>query len=66
MKTLKCFLLLIAVVLMLSLNGWVVYAGTCGLVPLKPLIPLGCKDLKPECVCDSQGQNCHWVWVCVK
>ena len=38
----------------------------CGLVPLKPLTPLGCKDLISQCVCDSSGQNCYYIWVCVK
>ena len=37
----------------------------CGLQPLKPLPPLGCKDLVAECRCDSNGQNCRWEWVCV-
>ena len=37
----------------------------CGLKPLKPLRPLGCKDLVAECRCDSQGKNCRWEWVCV-
>ena len=37
----------------------------CGLKPLKPLVPLGCKDLVAECRCDSQGRNCRWEWVCV-
>lgn len=37
----------------------------CGLKPLKPLPPLGCKDLVAVCRCDSRGQNCRWEWVCV-
>ena len=37
----------------------------CGLKPLKPLTPLGCKDLVASCVCDARGNNCHWEWVCV-
>jgi hypothetical protein len=37
----------------------------CGLKPLKPLPPLGCKDLVAECRCDSDGRNCRWEWVCV-
>jgi hypothetical protein len=41
------------------------FAGTCGLVPLKPLVPLGCKDLVPVCVCDKNG-NCSYQWQCVK
>ena len=38
--------------------------GTCGIMPLKPLTPLGCTNLCPSCQCDSRGQNCSWVWVC--
>jgi hypothetical protein len=65
MKTLKMFLLLLAV-LMLSLNSQTAFAGSCGIVPIKPIPPIGCKDLAPQCVCDSNGQNCYWTWVCVK
>ena len=41
-------------------------AGSCGLKPLKPLVPLGCDDLRAECVCDEKGKNCKWQWICVK
>lgn len=41
-------------------------SAQCGIVPIKPIPPLGCKDLRAECVCDARGQNCHWDWVCVK
>ena len=41
-------------------------SGSCGIVPIRPITPIGCKDLKPECVCDSRGKNCQWVWKCVK
>jgi hypothetical protein len=44
----------------------IVRAQGCGLQPLKPLIPLGCKDLVPQCSCDANGKNCHWEWTCVK
>lgn len=37
----------------------------CGLKPLKPLTPLGCKDLVARCVCDANGANCKYEWVCV-
>ncbi len=37
----------------------------CGLKPLKPLIPLGCKDVVAQCTCDNRGKNCHWEWICV-
>jgi hypothetical protein len=66
MKILRLLLLLIAMALLASLNGRAVYAQSCGVVPIKPVPPVGCKDLRPECVCDSNGQNCHWDWVCVK
>ncbi len=36
----------------------------CGIVPIKPIPPIGCTDLIPECLCDNQGQ-CIWNWVCV-
>lgn len=38
----------------------------CGLTPLKPLKPIGCKDLVASCVCDEDGKNCRYIWVCVK
>lgn len=41
-----------------------VAAASCGLKPLKPLKPVGCKDIYAECLC--QGNDCHWEWVCVK
>ena len=43
-----------------------VSARSCGLKPLKPLPPLGCSDLRAECICDEKGKNCKWQWICVK
>ena len=39
----------------------------CGMKPnvMKPMVPMGCKDLVQQCVCDNKGQHCHWGWVCV-
>ena len=39
----------------------------CGLTPLKPLLPLGCKELLPRCQCEvtDTGTTCRWVWDCV-
>jgi hypothetical protein len=37
----------------------------CGVKPVKPVRPVGCKDLVASCQCDDRG-NCRWVWVCVK
>ncbi len=38
--------------------------GTCGLKPLKPIPPLGCKDLCAQCQCNATGSDCRWVWIC--
>lgn len=38
----------------------------CGIQPIKPIPPIGCKDMRPICACDSHGLNCAWQWVCVK
>lgn len=40
--------------------------NSCGLKPIKPVPPVGCRDLVAVCVCDSQGRNCHWEWHCVQ
>jgi len=37
----------------------------CGVTPVKPVRPVGCKDLVAQCQCDDRGR-CRWVWVCVK
>lgn len=39
--------------------------GGCGIRPIKPIPPMGCKDLVAVCRCDSRGCNCEWEWVCV-
>lgn len=39
------------------------YSG-CGMRPMKPMIPMGCRDLVAVCTCDERGQNCRWEWVC--
>lgn len=37
----------------------------CGIPPLSPIPPLGCKELIPLCICDSSN-NCSWEFECVK
>ncbi len=41
-------------------------AQQCGIMPIKPITPIGCRDLAPMCVCDLHGLSCHWQWVCVR
>ena len=58
----------IAVVVALALSiapGPAAGASGCGIKPIKPITPIGCKDLVARCQCDSKGQNCKWVWDCV-
>lgn len=39
--------------------------GFCGIVPIKPIPPLGCRDVTPVCVCSADGRACWFEWVCV-
>lgn len=39
-------------------------SGGCGIVPIRPIPPIGCRNLCPSCQCDSTGLRCSWVWVC--
>ena len=38
--------------------------GTCGIMPIKPIPPLGCSDLCAQCQCNANGSDCRWVWNC--
>jgi len=62
MKIFAIAALLLAAAMLSTTAG---HAAGCGLTPLKPLVPLGCRDLVARCVCDKDGQNCAWTWVCV-
>lgn len=42
------------------------FSAVCGLTPIKPVVPVGCRDLEPQCQCDEKGKNCGWKWICVK
>lgn len=61
--------ILLAITALLFMAGQTsVSAASCAIEPpsVKPVPPVGCKDMIHECICNSQGQNCQWVWVCVK
>ena len=57
---------LIVVVILGWALGWTstALAISCGLPPLPPLPALGCREMRPTCVCNSHGE-CEWVFVCV-
>lgn len=38
--------------------------GQCSIKPIKPVPPIGCKDLIPQCVADNSG-HASWTWACV-
>ena len=65
MKRLLLVLALVIVALTSYAGAPTVTAAGCGLKPLKPLKPIGCRDLVAQCVTDGQG-NTYWQWVCVK
>jgi hypothetical protein len=60
MKTLRIVLAL-AGFLALGFAPQPTSAQGCG---FKPFAPLGCKHPVAQCVCDSQGKNCTWQWIC--
>lgn len=67
MLTRKLVLMLVVVGATLAVGrARLASADGCGLLPLKPLPPLGCRDLEPVCECDASGRNCSWRWVCVR
>lgn len=49
-----------------SVTPSAVCAAGCGIKPIKPIPPIGCKDLEAQCECDEQGAKCKWTWRCVR
>jgi hypothetical protein len=41
-----------------------VATSQCAIQPIKPIPPIGCKDVTPQCVTDNNHQS-HWTWICV-
>ncbi|HEY5071056.1 MAG TPA: hypothetical protein VII63_03405 [Caulobacteraceae bacterium] len=37
--------------------------SACPAKPVKPDNPL-CKEMHADCMCDFNGQMCHWIWSC--
>jgi len=38
----------------------------CVISPNPPTPPPGCLSMEPDCICDVQGQDCHWVFHCIR
>jgi hypothetical protein len=67
MKTRWLYVSLVLLVGILLISGAVpVQCAGCGIKPIeiKPIPPVGCKDMVQVCVCDKRG-NCEWQWACV-
>jgi len=58
-------LLVLAILASVSMSTPTSAQSGCGIKPIKPIVPIGCKDLVAQCKCDSKGQNCSWQWICV-
>jgi hypothetical protein len=52
-------------VLMLGAANTPFALGDCVIQPSPPSPPPGCAALTPDCICDVQGQDCHWIFHCV-
>jgi hypothetical protein len=57
------FTVLASLLFMFSALGFAP-AQFCVTKPIKPIPPVGCKDLTPQCVTNSSGQS-SWTWICV-
>lgn len=53
-------------VVLLLLAGAPAGGSGCGVKPVKPVAPVGCRDLVAQCECDERGERCRWMWVCVR
>lgn len=54
--------LALAMLVCIASSSWAL--GQCAIQPIKPIPPLGCKDLTPQCVADNSG-HAYWTWACV-
>jgi|GEM_PF-6241741 len=64
MKRARFFYLWAALALLVCIASSLLAIGQCAIRPIKPIPPIGCKDVTPECVSDSNGKS-HWNWICV-
>ena len=56
------FTALASLLFMFSALGFA--TAQCAIKPIKPIPPVGCKDVTPQCVTNSNGQS-YWTWICV-
>ena len=51
--------------LLLALAPAPAVCKSCGIKPIPPIPPIGCRDMRAVCVCDDSGRRCAWQWICV-
>lgn len=62
-----CFVLACLIAVALAFESKPVFAqNSCGITPITPIPPVGCKAMVPVCSCDINGHNCRWLFQCVK
>ncbi len=61
-KTVKLACWLCALLTMFYVG--IAFGASCGSTPGKPSTPAGCVGLVLTCMCDADGKNCTWRWVC--
>jgi len=64
-KVMMVLIVLQALALLAVVIGPPAWSG-CGVKPVKPVAPVGCRDLVAQCECDERGERCRWRWVCVR
>jgi hypothetical protein len=53
----------------LLLATFAAFGDSCVIEPVKPVPPVGCKDLRAQCECtknDDGTKTCRWRWICIK
>lgn len=64
-ETPKALYALAALIVGLVLLAAKLVFASCGSSPARPSTPAGCYKIKAQCVCDDDGRNCYWQWVCL-
>lgn len=49
----------------LRLFHTILFLISCGMMPMKPMTPMGCSDTQAVCICDGSG-DCSWIWICTE
>jgi hypothetical protein len=56
----------LCLVTLLAFGSGSATAADCVIEPSPPSPPPGCISMEPDCICDVQGQACHWIFHCIR